>query len=310
MRTELTDFIVKLLTESKEYDLLVSDEKVISYGVQYKFAKDDAEIPVNIYYSDKKGISTVIGGSPKNKLRPILEKLLHKKSDNNNLRHRWKIWAGTDESGKGDFFGPLVVCGFIATEKTREKLAQIGVMDSKLINDSDIEKKAKLLYKNFPGKMESIVLKPFTYNELYEKFRTQGKKLNELLAWTHSRIILNLKQKHNFEGVIVDKFAADRTLFSSLKMMKEVNLKNRIKAESDPAVAAASIIARYQFLQNLKNLSLKIGINLPKGAGNNVLKTGEEIVEKFGKEKLREVAKIHFQTYDKILLKMKGKNDK
>ncbi|RLC50454.1 MAG: ribonuclease HIII, partial [Candidatus Cloacimonadota bacterium] len=217
MRTELSDFIVHLLTESKKFGLKVVDEKVIPYGVQYKFGKGDSEIPVNIYYSDKKGISPVVGGSPRNDLRPLLLDLLNKKAENVSLQHNWKIWAGTDESGKGDFFGPLVVCGFIATEQTKEKLLQIGVKDSKLMKDSEIEKTAKLLYKNFPGHMEVIVLKPVKYNELYEKFRSQGKKLNEMLAWMHGRIILNLKNKHDFEGVVVDKFAGDKTLVSSLK---------------------------------------------------------------------------------------------
>jgi len=309
MKTELSKFIVKLLTESKKRGLILTDEKVIPYGVQYKFAKNDLEIPVNIYYSNKKGISTVIGGSPKNKLRFLLEDLLNKNSDETFRGHNWKIWAGTDESGKGDFFGPLVVCGFISTEKVKKELLQFGVKDSKLLKDAEIERIAKLLYKRYRDYLEVIVLRPIKYNELYEKFREQGKKLNEMLAWMHGRIILNLKKKHDFEGVVVDKFAGDKTLVSSLKQLKNIELRNQIRAENDPAVAAASIIARYQFLEGLKGSSLKFGISFPKGAGKNVLKIGKEFVERFGKEKLKEVAKIHFQTHNKIINEIEREYD-
>ena len=300
MRTELSEFIVKLLTETKKNGLIVSDEKVIDFGIQLKFSKVDEEIPVNIYYSKKKGISTVIGGSPNNKLRPVLQKILNLKVDLKIVPHKWQTWAGTDESGKGDFFGPLVVCGFIATDKVLTKLREIGVKDSKLLKDEEIIKIAKRLYAEFFDNIEIIILNPVKYNELYKKFKEQNKKLNELLSWMHARVILNLKEKHNFEGAVVDKFASDKTLLSSLKDLKNISLQHQIKAEEDLAVASASIIARFHFLNGIRDLSEKFGIEFPKGASEKVLETSGEFVKKYSKEKLNEVAKIHFKTYEQI----------
>jgi ribonuclease HIII len=300
MRTELSEFIVKLLTETKKNDLIVSDEKVIDFGVQLKFSINEEEIPLNIYFSSKKGISTVIGGAPNNKLRPLLQKILDQRIDPVRTDHNWKLWAGTDESGKGDFFGPLVVCGFICNQAMLPTLKKLGVKDSKLLKDGDIEKIAKQLYARFFVNIETIILHPSKYNELYEQFRKQNKKLNELLAWMHGRVILNLKKNHKFEGAVVDRFASDKTLLSSLKDLKKIKLQHRIKAEDDLAVASASIIARYLFLKKMKELSEKYDLELPKGASEKVVKTASEFVAKYGKEKLREVAKIHFKTFQKI----------
>ncbi|HHE38740.1 MAG TPA: ribonuclease HIII [Candidatus Cloacimonetes bacterium] len=300
MRTELSEFIVKLLGKTKKHDLVVSDEKVIAYGVQLKFRKENDEIPINIYYSKKKGISTVIGGSPRNPLKSLIQQILSKEVEASTKSHKWNIWAGTDESGKGDFFGPLVVCGFIASENILPKLKELGVKDSKLLKDQEAVRIAKTMHKIFPENIETIVLNPLKYNDLYEKFKQQNKKLNELLAWMHARVILNLKEKHHFEGVVIDKFASDKVLRSSLKDLKKINLIQKTKAEDDLAVAAASILARYHFLLKLDDFSKKYKIEFPKGASQKVIQAGKEFSQKFGKERLKEVAKIHFKTYQEI----------
>ena len=117
MIPHLLEFVAEVIEKANEHGLTLSDEKEINYGVQLKFKKGKNEIPINIYSSKKKGISTVIGGSLNNPLRVLMQKILHLKPDAANKEHNWKIWAGTDESGKGDFFGALVVCGFIVKEK-------------------------------------------------------------------------------------------------------------------------------------------------------------------------------------------------
>lgn len=300
MTKEIVEFVAELLVKTEKSGLILSDDKEISYGVQLKFSKIEEEIPLNIYFSSKKGISTVIGGAPNNKLRPLLQKILDQKIDPVQTDHGWKLWAGTDESGKGDFFGPLVVCGFICNQAMLPTLKKLGVKDSKLLKDGDIEKIAKQLYARFFGNVETIVLHPSKYNELYEQFRKQNKKLNELLAWMHGRVILNLKKNHKFEGAVVDRFASDKTLLSSLKDLKNIKLQHRIKAEDDLAVASASIIARYLYIKKMKELSEKYDLELPKGASEKVVKTASEFVAKYGKEKLQEVAKIHFKTFQKI----------
>ncbi|MDO9529487.1 MAG: ribonuclease HIII [Syntrophales bacterium] len=300
MEKILLEHISNLIRNAEKQGLILSDEKEINYGVQLKFTSGKNEISLNVYHSAKKGISNVIGAAPDNPLKPVLQKILNLEIDENPLEHRWQVWAGTDESGKGDFFGPLVVCGFICRKAMLPSLIKLGVRDSKQINDKEIEKIAKQLFARFMPNIETIVLLPAKYNELYQKFRDSNKKLNEMLAWMHARVILNLNKKHDFEGAVVDKFASDRTLLSSLKDLKEIKLQHKVRAEQDLAVASASIIARYLFLKNLKELSKKHEIEFPKGASTKVIQVANEFSSKYGKSKLSEVAKIHFKTYNEI----------
>lgn len=301
MNKALIKAVSDLISKTEKAGLILSDEKEISYGVQLKFSKNDSEISLNVYYSGKKGISTVVGGSPKNPLRPLLMQIINKDAEISRADHSWELWAGTDESGKGDFFGALVVCGFIVEKKDMPHLRKLGIRDSKLLRDNDIIRLAKDLHKNFRDNIELLILKPRKYNELYKKFRDGNKKLNEMLAWMHSRVILNLYKKHKFEGAVVDKFASDKTLVGSLKDMQKIKLIHKIKAEEDIAVAAASIIARYHFIESINSLSQKYGLDFPKGASTKVVKTGKEFIEKFSPEKLNEVGKLHFKTREKIL---------
>lgn len=300
MDRKIINFVAKLLKKTEAEGLRLTDEKPMKYGVQLFFSQDDNLIPLNVYYSKKKGISHVIGGSPNNTLRPILQKVFNKNTEQLDSDHDWVFWAGTDESGKGDFFGALVVCGFIVHKNESEQLRELGVLDSKKLNDKKIIKIATKLQRDFNKNFEVIVLRPAKYNELYGDFRKQGKKLNELLAWMHSRIIINLHEEHNFEGAVVDKFASDRTLISSLKGMRKIKLQHKIKAEQDMAVAAASILARYFFLKSLKVLSKKYKMEFSKGASKKVVKNAQQFADKFGKNELVNVAKIHFKTYDRI----------
>lgn len=300
MEKILFEHISNLIRNAEKEGLMLSDEREINFGVQLKFISGKYEIGLNVYHSAKKGISNVIGSAPDNPLKPVLQKILNQETTENPADHSWQIWAGTDESGKGDFFGPLVVCGFICRKAMLPSLKKMNIRDSKLIKDVEIEKIAKQLFARFMPNIETIVLMPAKYNELYLKFRDQNKKLNEMLAWMHGRVILNLKVKHNFEGAVVDRFASDKTLISSLQDLKNVELQHKIRAEEDPAVAAASIIARYLYLKKLSELSEKYELDFPKGASTRVIEMGNEFSSKFGKVRLSEVAKIHFKTYNEI----------
>ena len=296
----LMDFVAEIIEKASSFGLILSNEKEINYGVQLKFEKGDNSIPLNVYFSKKKGFSTVIGGSPNNPLRLIMQQILQQKPTSAQKDHKWKVWAGTDESGKGDFFGALAVCGFIVKENDTRDLKKLGVKDCKLLSDHELIKIAEKLYQNYKNNIEVLILQPAKYNELYAKFRQGNKKLNEMLAWMHARVILNLSEKHKFEGAVVDKFASDKVLIGSLKEMKSIKLVHKIKAEEDIAVAAASIIARYHFLNSISLLSRKYQLELPKGASEKVIRVGKEFAEKFTKDRLNEVAKIHFKTIEKI----------
>lgn len=300
MQQELSDYIALLLKETEKQDITLVDAKDIQYGQQLRFTDKRNEIPVNIYFSTRKGISVVIGGSKKGDLYAALSWIIFKNKIAAEGQHNWQRWAGTDESGKGDFFGPLVVCGFIMEKNYQDKLLEIGVQDSKKLSDHKVRKIAEYLYSNYRNKFDIIILQPHKYNELYEKFEKQGKKLNELLAWMHGRIILNLRTKNNFEGAVIDKFAQEEILQNSLSDLKNVELLQRHKAESDPAVASASILARYNYLKSMQEMSSKYNLDFPRGAGKNVVDFAQKFASKFNKVELQKVAKVHFKTYKEI----------
>ncbi len=203
---------------------------------------------------------------------------------------------GIDESGKGDFFGPLCIAGLFAGGDDVEALQKIGVADSKKINDKKILTLAKEIRSNFDYHV--IKIGPAKYNELYSKFRN----LNRLLAWGHATAIETLMEKTGCQNVIIDQFAAEHVVETALKNKGlSPNLKQRHRAEEDVVVAGASILARATFLDGINQLSKQYGVQLHKGASPQVIQAGREIVRKHGPEILTQVGKVHFKTYNDIL---------
>ena len=209
-------------------------------------------------------------------------------------------WIGTDEAGKGDYFGPLVVAGVYLDEKTAQEITHLGVRDSKRISDRRIVELAAEIRSRCPHSL--VVIGPKGYNRLYGKI----KNLNRLLAWGHARAIENLLAEVDCRRAISDRFGDERFIQRALLQRgRRIELEQRPRAEDDPAVAAASILARAEFIQRLEGLSRQVGVPLPKGA-THVVKTGRQLVEKYGPKILSRVAKIHFKTTQKILADREG----
>ena len=203
---------------------------------------------------------------------------------------------GIDEAGKGDFFGPLCIAGVQADETMIRDLLKMGVRDSKTLSDKTILALAGRIRGHCPYSV--VRLFPKTYNELYGNF----KNLNRLLAWGHATAIEELVQKTQCTEVYIDQFASEDVVITALKRKKlQVNLKQRHKGESDPVVAAASILARAAFVNGLEELSQEVGLTLPKGASPAVISAGKALVAKYNEEILEKVAKLHFKTKDEIL---------
>lgn len=203
---------------------------------------------------------------------------------------------GIDEAGKGDFFGPLCVAGVYAEGDTISELKAAGVKDSKNMTEKSILKLAKEIRKRCD--VTIIRMNPLKYNELYGKF----KNLNRLLAWGHSTAIENLVAKTGCKNVIIDQFAAENVVIDALKRKKlEVNLTQRHRGEEDLVVAAASIIAREAFVTELDKLGRQWELTLPKGASRMVVQAGVNFLRRYGKEKLSEVAKSHFKTFQDVI---------
>lgn len=299
MHKAIQAYLADLLPLCAKEGLQLNSEKNINYGVQLEFVSGDDSILLNVYYSDKKGISTVIGSKSSNPLKPLLQRCLGIKAVEAVIpRHDWKVWTGSDETGKGDYFGPLIVCGFYLEQKDREKLLKLGVCDSKKLKKEQINTIAKQLYHDFPGRIECLVLKPQKYNELYASFASQKKNLNDLLAWCHAKVLDNLIKRNPLpEGVFIDQFSHAKKASGLLKKLHpELPVLERPDGEQDPAVAAASIIARYQLLQSFQSMNRFYKLKFPMGAGAGVKTAAQSFFAQYGKARLGEVAKLHFKT--------------
>jgi ribonuclease HIII len=202
---------------------------------------------------------------------------------------------GVDESGKGDFFGPLVISGVYVDRGIARKLMDAGVQDSKRVSsDARIRALAEEIRKNTLGLIEVVSIGPSKYNELYEKFGN----LNKLLAWGHARVIENLlAKKPECPRSLSDQFADVRLIEQSLlRHGRKIDIQQRPRAESDIAVAAASILAREAFINWLDREGKKLGVRLERGASPAVKTAATNLVEASGAEILRQVAKVHFRT--------------
>ncbi|MBS5529152.1 ribonuclease HIII [Victivallis lenta] len=207
--------------------------------------------------------------------------------------------GGVDESGKGDFFGPLCIAGVYADEVTGPKLRAIGCCDSKLIKSSKKIMELSAGIREIAGNgWTAVVIGPESYNRLYAKFGN----LNRLLAWGHARVIENLLEKvPACPRMLSDKFADERLIRRALLTRgREIRLDQRTKAESDVAVAAASILSREQFLRGMAKLEAEFGIELPRGAGPQVKAAGRSLMERFGASVFERCAKTHFKTWNEL----------
>src|SRR6184192_4162108 len=206
---------------------------------------------------------------------------------------------GVDESGKGDFFGPLVISGVYTDRGIARKLLDAGVVDSKRIgSDARIRTLAETIRKSSQGLVETVLIGPAKYNELYEKFGN----LNRLLGWGHARVIENLlAKKPACPRSLSDQFADARVISASLlKHGRKITIEQRPRAESDITVAAASVVAREGFINWLERKSNELGMRLERGVSPSVKDAARKLVETNGPGALREVAKVHFRTAHEI----------
>ncbi|HEY6169620.1 MAG TPA: ribonuclease HIII [Verrucomicrobiae bacterium] len=207
---------------------------------------------------------------------------------------------GVDESGKGDFFGPLCIAGVYVNEAVLNSWKDAGVRDSKNISsDKKIAELAELIQKT-PGCVWSVVP---VGNEAYNRLYTKMRSVNKLLAWGHARVIENLMgQRHRMNPspvrAISDQFASSKAVVASALMAlgREIELVQRHKAEEDLAVAAASILARNEFVTRLRQIGKQFQMEFPKGASAAVDAAAKRFVGQFGAGELGQVAKLHFRT--------------
>jgi ribonuclease HIII len=255
--------------------------------LRYNLRHPNAQLSVKVLLQSKETANAATSSQP-----------LHSKSAQEvSLPH-----IGTDESGKGDYFGPMVIAGVFLDAQTKPKLAALGVKDSKLLSDKQCHELAVQIRQICRERFEEVEIPPETYNKLYEDFRKEGKNLNVLLAWGHARAIESLLERFLCSYAVADQFGDERYIISKLmEKGKQVKLVQLPKGERYIAIAAASILARDKFLARLEKLGQEYGIQLPKGSADIVVRAAKRIVERKGPEELRKVAKLHHKTTQKIL---------
>lgn len=275
------------------------------------FQADEEDTVVTLYESSKvvfQGVSADIDAAMwkqrERHLNPnskIEEKNSENKKEKKEIFIDPKIYnsssIGSDEVGTGDYFGPIVVTAAFVAKENINFLESLGVKDSKKMTDEKILEVVPKIIKKIP--YESIVLSNKDYNEFY----SSDINMNKIKAILHNKVLCKMKDKYPHDYIIVDEFAQKYVYYNYLKSVPNVcnGITFLTKGEDKSlAVAAASLISRYIFINEFNKLSKELGIVLPKGAGTKVDEIGINIVKKDGFDKLSYIAKLNFKNTDKI----------
>lgn len=284
----------ELISKLKDETMKISSIKEGTYSVFSDISRGKEKIKLLVYYG-KKGFNTQLQGDKTSKLyKDIYETLfgIQLPLVNEEVTEPDE-YIGVDESGKGDFFGPLVIAGFFVNLENKEKLSKLNIKDSKLLTDSEIKNLSKIITKEFSGYFNVVQINPQKYNELYAKINN----LNKILAWGHARCIENISINHKVKYAICDQFGDTSYIKNALmKKGKELELIQTIRAEKFLAVASASILARNSFINWIENTSHELRIKIPKGSTEIALNAAKQIVKLKGTDKLKEITKTHFKT--------------
>ena len=293
----------------KEYFEDKKRPKTPPYAV---FQADEADTVVTLYESGKavfQGISADIDANMWTEMEKHLnpgKKVTIKKADtsgnkkkvtiNNKLYYATTI--GSDETGTGDYFGPIVVSAAYVTKEDIPFLESLGVRDSKKMTDEHILKIVPLIQKRIP--YSSMVLK----NEDYNKNHNENMNMNKMKAILHNKVLLSLTEKYkDYDYVVVDQFAESYSYYRYLKDANKVqkNITFITHAEDQClSVACGAVISRYILIKEFEKLSKELGINIPKGAGEQVDEAGVKIVKKYGEDILNKISKVSFKNTEKI----------
>lgn len=291
------NIVIKVDEETKQKMIAYYKDKIRDKKIPYAiFQAQEEDTVITLYESGKamfQGISADVDAS-------MWAMLQDKKEETNNEEDLYNITSiGSDEVGTGDYFGPVVVCAAYVNIEDIKFLEELKVKDSKQITDDYIRKIAPTIAKKID--YELLVLSNKEYNEKYKII----KNINKIKAIMHNKVLYTLHQRHSdCNKIIIDEFAKENSYFNYLKEVTNVerNLIFTPKAENkNMAVATAAILARFSFLEIMDKLSDKYHEPLLKGASSEVDKQAERLIEKYGKEVLEDIAKLHFINTERIL---------
>lgn len=291
------NIVIKVDEETKQKMIAYYKDKIRDKKIPYAiFQAQEEDTVITLYESGKamfQGISADVDAS-------MWAMLQDKKEETNNEEDLYHITSiGSDEVGTGDYFGPVVVCAAYVNIEDIKFLEELKVKDSKQTTDDYIRKIAPTIAKKID--YELLVLSNKEYNEKYKEIQN----INKIKAIMHNKVLYTLHQRHSdCNKIIIDEFAKENSYFNYLKEVTNVerNLIFTPKAENkNMAVATAAILARFTFLEIMDKLSDKYHEPLLKGASSEVDKQAERLIEKYGKEVLEDIAKLHFINTKRIL---------
>lgn len=272
----------------------------INYGKKLQLTRNGEKVTVCLY-NGKKGLKLVWGGKASSFLTECQEAIGEAETKHTSISLLEQaagfdgLWVGSDESGKGDYFGPLVVAAVCLDNATGKKLYQDGVMDSKALSDKKIRELAQEIRKSAKSFSILALKEPF-YNQRYAQLQSQKMNLNHLLASGHVHALDAVLQKvPTCHWAVVDQFSRHSSIAAQLLARHPgLHVYETPGGERDMAVAAASILARDTFVSIMDALSAKAGFPLPKGGGAQATAAAKRVVKEQGREALEQYVKLHF----------------
>lgn len=300
---EIEQRLLQNLPDVLKAGFVLEESRPIPWGVRLAFRTGETTAGATVYFSKKKGHSTVIDPGTPADIAAGLRGLLDGGGTDAFIspipRERtFAKWIGCDEGGKGAFTGPLVAAACLCDTATARELHAMGVRDSKTMSPDRLRKLAAAIVRRFPRNISVLELKPETYNRLYDNFKARNKSLNHLLAWAHGKAVEKLLPAQP-DAIVVDQFAYPGVIRTRMPAGPELIVRTR--AEDNIAVAAASVLAAGRYLTALDTLSHELGVTILPGAGTSTDRSVRDAVAKHGRDVLPRVVKLHFKNLDRIV---------
>lgn len=295
--------VIRVTDKTKEKMIKYYEDKKRDKAIPYViFQAKDADTVITMYESGKVMFQGISADIDANMWRDIdgQSKVNKEEVKKNDKKYYYSSAIGSDEVGTGDYFGPIVVTSCYVSKDDIEFVESLGIKDSKKLDDEKILKIAPELIKKI--KYKSLIMTNSEYNAKY----STSYNINKIKAIMHNKVLWRMVNEEHpeYDYIIVDEFAREQRYYEYLNgnpaIQRDITFITKAE-DKNLAVASASVISRYIFLKEFDKISDSLHIPLPKGAGKEVDEIGKEVVETYGKDKLKEIAKINFKNTERIL---------
>lgn len=279
--------------------ITVDGTRRLQNGLQLLISREHAGAKINLYHSSRKGLSVVASGGDESLAREAVRLASAAAAPGSSLP---LPAVGQDEAGKGDYFGPLVAAGFCMTPENAAGVSALGLTDSKNLSDARVMEISSALKESFEDFLAVVSIMPEEYNRRFAALRNVKRNSLDMLSAAHWQVLSDLLSRgHSPRVVVIDKFCSYARFLDSRPSSMSANVELRERAEEEPCVAAASILARGAYLRSLHALGREAGVELSPGSGSRTDQVGRVLLESVGRERLGRFAKLHFRNTAKLL---------